>query len=756
MSSSQGRWPRGLMQSLLIASLLQLGACGGSAEQPTDSAAHAMASSHARNGSLQQLSEPKISPQNTPRQTSPRQTSPRQALPQQISLGRIDQARVIAAADEPQHWFTTGRTFSEERFSPLDQINVDNVRQLGFAWEYDLRTERGLEATPVVVDGVLFVSSAWSKVYALDARTGRELWSFDPKVDGQWARNACCDVVNRGVAVWQGKVYVGTLDGRLIALDATSGKPLWSQDTFIDRSRAYTITGAPRIAGDKVIIGNGGSESGVRGYITAYDTESGEMAWRFFTVPGDPRKPFEHPELEAAAKTWDPDSRWEAGGGGTAWDSMAYDPHLNLLYVGTGNASPFPRSLRSPKGGDNLYLCSILAIHPDSGRLAWYYQTTPGESWDYTAVQHIILADLRIGGTTRKVLMQAPKNGFFYVLDRATGELLSAQKYVEVNWASHVDLETGRPVLTGQGDYSKDAKRVRPGPFGGHNWQPMAFSPHTGLVYIPTLERSAYYAVNPNYKYFPRRSFNTGRDFTAEYIAQLRDGAVMTRRGALKAWDPIAQKEVWRVDYPWFYNGGLLATAGNLVFQGTTDGYLKAYRADSGELAGEVFVGTSIMAAPATYAIDGEQFIVVLAGYGGAALYEFPPGSAARKYGNAGRIVAFRLGGGKVPVPPAKDWNANVPALPERLPADRATLAHGQTLFGQLCGMCHVLTDEPGGYPNLLRMSPARHAIFDDIVLRGALASRGMASFADELRESDARAIHAYLIDMAYDVRGTR
>lgn len=713
---------RCLIRTLLIAGALNLGACGKTEEQTVEPAAAA----------------PKL------------HTAPK------TQYGRVDQPRVIAAADEPQNWFTTGRTFSEDRFSPLEQINAGNVQQLGFAWEYDLQTQRGLEATPVVVDGVLFASSTWSKVYSLDARTGRELWSFDPKVDGQWARNACCDIVNRGVAVWQDKVYVGTLDGRLIALHANTGKELWSQDTFIDRSRSYTITGAPRIAAGKVIIGNGGGELGVRGYITAYDAESGAMAWRFFTVPGDPKKPFEHPELAVAARTWDPNSRWEAGGGGTAWDSMAYDPQLNLLYVGTGNASPFPQSVRSPKGGDNLYLSSILAIHPDTGRLAWHYQTTPGESWDYTAVQHIILTDLKINGTMRKVLVQAPKNGFFYVLDRATGELLSAEKYVNVNWASHVDLKTGRPVLTGQGDYSKEAKRVAPGPFGGHNWQPMAFSPKTGFVYIPTLDRTAYFAADPKYKYIPRRSFNTGRDFTAEYVAQIRDGAVMTRKGALKAWDPVAQKEVWRVDYPWFYNGGLLATAGNLVFQGTTDGYLNAYTADTGKLAGEVFVGTSIMAAPATYAVDGEQFIAVLAGYGGAQLDEFLEGSAARKYGNAGRIVAFRLGGDKVPVPSEKDWNANVPPLPARMPVDSATLDHGGLLFGQHCGMCHVLDDSPSGYPNLLRMPPGKHAIFDEIVLRGALAGSGMATFANELSEADAHAVHAYLIDKAYEASAER
>ncbi len=572
----------------------------------------------------------------------------------------VDQARLAAADAEPHNWFTTGRTFAEERFSPLAQIHASNVAQLGVAWQYDLHTQRGLEATPVVVDGVLFTSSAWSKVHALDARTGKPLWSFDPGVPAAWAGKGCCDVVNRGVALWRGKVYVGTFDGRLIALDAASGHVAWQQDTIIDRLRSYTITGAPRIASGKVVIGNGGAEGGVRGYVTAYDADSGAFAWRFFTVPGDPAQPIEHPELELAARTWDPQSRWEAGGGGTAWDSMAYDAELNLLYVGTGNGSPFPIALRSPRGGDNLFLASILAIDPDTGRLVWHYQTTPGESWDYTAVQHMILADIQLEGRQRKVLMQAPKNGFFYVLDRRTGELLSAQKYVRVTWASHVDLRSGRPVPSGQADYAQQARHVAPGPFGGHNWQPMAFSPHTGLVYIPTIERSAYYALDRNYRYAPGLAVNTGRSLADESTAQQRDGVTLTSRGALKAWDPVSQREVWRVDYPWFYNGGLLATAGNLVFQGTTDGYLKAYAADSGRLLAEVFVGTSIMAAPMSYAIDGVQYIAVLAGYGGAAWNDYPPGSAALKYGNAGRLLAFRLGGKKVPVPPEIDEVANM------------------------------------------------------------------------------------------------
>jgi quinohemoprotein ethanol dehydrogenase len=669
-------------------------------------------------------------------------------------LGRADLARVRAADTEPENWYTTGRTLSEEHYSPLTQIDGANVGKLGFAWQYDMRTRRGLEATPVIIDGVMFVSGSWSRVYALDARDGRELWTFDPKVPGEWARNACCDVVSRGIAVWRGRVFVGTLDGRLIALDAANGKPLWSQDTLVDRSRSYTITGAPRIAGDKVIIGNGGGEIGVRGYVSAYDVMTGQLAWRFFTVPGDPAHPYEHPELEQAARTWDPESLWEAGGGGTAWDAMAYDADLDLLYVGTGNSNPYPIGLRSPAGGDNLFLSSILAIRATTGRLAWHYQTTPGETWDYTSVQHIILADLEIGGRPRKVLMQAPKNGFFYVLDRVTGELLSAKPYVPVNWASHVDMRTGRPVPTAEGDYSRVTRWVTPGTFGGHNWQPMAFSPQTRLVYIPTIESAEHFAVDREYPgYVPRLMNNVGRGRKAERHADEHSGRELPWRGALKAWDPVTQKEAWRIDYPYPYNGGLLATAGNLVFQGTTDGFLDAYDAASGKRLARITVGTSIMAAPASYSVDGQQYIAVLAGYGGALLSEYPQGSAAREYGNDGRIVAFRLGGGPVPLPSRVDWDANLPPLPEKMSTDPAVLDRGRVAFERACSACHTRDDEPNGYPNLLRLTPEKHRLFDEIVLRGAFAARGMASFADLLSESDTHALQAYLIDEAYKAR---
>jgi quinohemoprotein ethanol dehydrogenase len=664
------------------------------------------------------------------------------------AAGSADAARIAGADAEPDNWFTTGRSFSEERYSPLSGITADNVKRLGFAWQYDLRTARGLEATPIVVDGMMFTSSTWSKVYALHAATGREIWSYDPKVPGAWARRACCDVVNRGVAVYRGRVYVGTLDGRLVALDAATGNVLWERDTLVDRSRFYTITGAPRIAAGRIVIGNSGAEAGVRGYVSAYDALSGEMAWRFFTVPGPPDRPYEHPELEEAAKTWDPASRWDTGLGGTAWDAMAFDPKLGLLYVGTGNANPYPISLRSPRGGDNLYVSSILAIDAATGRLAWHYQTTPGDSWDFTATQHLILADLDIAGRRRNVIMQAPKNGFFYVLDRQSGELLSAGNYVDVNWASRIDAATGRPVFTGEGDYARRPRVVKPSTYGGHNWQPMAYSPETRLVYIPTIDSANHFSVDAHYTGYVAGRFNValGED--------PHDGAEeLPWRGALKAWDPVRQREVWRIDYPFPYNGGLLATAGNLVFQGTTDGFLKAYTADEGELAAEVYVGTGIMAAPMSYRVDGVQYIAVMAGFGGAQLPEFAPGSAARRHGNAGRIVAFRLDGGPVPVPPEVGRDEGIPEPPPRRPVQSAALERGRKAFFQICGACHRDDDQPSGYPNLLRMAAATHRSFDDIVLNGVLSARGMAGFGDLLDTQAAAEIHAYLIDRAHDLR---
>ncbi|MFI5320623.1 MAG: PQQ-dependent dehydrogenase, methanol/ethanol family, partial [Myxococcota bacterium] len=511
----------------------------------------------------------------------------------------VDDARLAGADAEPGNWLAHGRTWREQRFSPLAQIDASNVARLAPAWVYATGETRGHEATPLVVDGVMFVTLPWSIVVALDAATGRELWRHDPGVPRAWGRFACCDVVNRGAAAYRRKIYVGTLDGRLVALDAKTGARVWDVNT-IDRTKPYTITGAPRVARGLVFIGNGGAEFGVRGYVSAYDAETGALRWRFYTVPAAPDEPRENAALELAAKTWSPSSTWESGLGGTVWDSLAFDPALDLLYVGVGNASPYPRQIRSPGGGDNLFLASILALRVTTGELVWHYQTTPGENWDFTATQNMILADLPIGGRTRRVLMQAPKNGFFYVLDRATGELLSADKYVAVNWASHVDLATGRPVETGLGEWKDGERFMRPGPAGGHNWHPMAYSPQTRLVYIPAYALAYPFHQDPHFKQTPLR-FNTGEDFPA--MQRAIDGFERSLRlcapTRLTAWDPVKRERVWRVEHTGEMHGGVLATAGNLVFHGTgSDATLAAYRATDGELLWEAVAPTAVMAAP--------------------------------------------------------------------------------------------------------------------------------------------------------------
>ncbi len=669
--------------------------------------------------------------------------------------GWITRERLLLADAEPGNWFFSGRDFKEQHYSPLAQITSKNANTLGFAWQYDAsprrgQVQRGLEATPTVVDGIMYAAGAWGVVYALDARNGKEIWRYDPLVDGSYGRRACCDVVNRGLQVWEGRVYIGTLDGYLVALDARTGKQLWKADTFIDRRHSYTITSAPHIANGKIVIGNSGGEFGVRGYVSAYDARNGTFAWRFFTVPGDPKKGYEHPEMEAAAKTWDPESAWEAGGGGTVWGAMVYDPELNLLYVGTGNSSPYPIWYRSPKGGDNLYLASILAINPDNGRLKWHYQTTPGEIWDFTATQNMILAELPIEGRSRKVLMQAPKNGFFYVLDRENGQFISAEKFVQVTWASHIDKATGRPVLTGQGNYKDAPKLVFPGMAGGHNWYPMSYSPQTKLVYIPTMDVPFLYFNQPSFT-FKEGMLNMGAGaatppFDEQQQVYLKDQPPAVIKAQLKAWDPVLQKVVWSVPNEGIGNGGILSTAGNLVFQGTLSGKLNVYRADTGEKLHEIPTGTGIMAAPMTYTVGKKQYVAVMAGLGGVLQSFVKAGTIAAKYQNLGRILVFELGGKPVPFPPKQPPLADIPE-PPTFTASAEAIQQGATLFNTHCAECHssISRENPSGFPNLVYLTPEKHQLFKQIVLKGLLKDGGMAGFSDLLSESDAEAIQAYI-----------
>jgi quinohemoprotein ethanol dehydrogenase len=656
---------------------------------------------------------------------------------------QVDGERIQRADEEPGNWITHGRTYDESRFSPLDQINADNIGELGLAWAFETGVGRGHQATPMVVDGVMIFTLPWSVVHAVDAKTGEPLWSYDPVVPRESGRNACCDVINRGGALWKGKFYFATLDGRLIALDPATGEPAWEVMT-VDPEQPYTITGAPRIVKDKVIIGNGGAEYGVRGYFSAYDTETGEMVWRFYTVPGDPEEPFEHPELEAAAETWT-GRWWEMGGGGTAWDSMAYDPDLDLLYVGTGNGSPWSRKIRSPEGGDNLYLSSILALNPDTGRLVWHYQTTPADNWDYTATQHMILADLEIGGELRKVILQAPKNGFFYVLDRETGELLSADNYVTTTWASHVDMETGRPVETG-GDYGGDGRLILPSPSGGHIWHPMSFNPETGLVYIPALESAMIYVLKEDFEFQPGQ-WNTGIDFGAA-VAQLLSGEVEIpqEHGLLIAWDPVERKPAWTVRHPGIINSGLLSTAGNLVFQGTSDGRFVAYRADTGEKVWEIRTDISIIAPPVTYLVDGEQYIAVLAGFGGSAITGFDAFVAsAVTHVNHGRVLAFKLGG-EAEAPAVVAKRVLIPPAPPMREYDEEEIMRGHQLYHAYCFQCHGVAAVSSGVTSDLRfLSSSIRLAFDTIVHDGALLDKGMPGFDTVLDHEAIEAIQSYV-----------
>lgn len=656
----------------------------------------------------------------------------------------VDEAAIRATQHAGGEWLSHGRTYAEQRFSPLQQINADNVNQLGLAWYMDLDNTRGLESTPLFHDGVLYTSMSWSRVIAVDAATGKQLWHYDPEVERVKARTSCCDAVNRGVALWGDKVYVGTLDGRLIALDAKTGKPVWSQQTT-DPAKPYSITGAPRVVKGKVIIGNGGAEYGVRGFVSAYDAVSGKLAWRFYTVPGDPSLPYEHPELREAARTWQGDQYWKLGGGGTVWDSMAYDPELDLLYVGTGNGSPWNREVRSPGGGDNLYLSSILAIRPDSGKLAWHYQVTPGDSWDFTATQQITLAELNIDGAPRKVLMQAPKNGFFYVLDRTNGKLISAEKFGKVTWAEKVDLSTGRPVEAPGVRYEKEPIVMWPSPFGAHNWHSMSFNPDTGLVYIPYQEVPGVYR-NEGKDFVARKAFNTAAGF-----ADATDVPSSVVSGALLAWDPVKQRAAWKVPYPTHWNGGTLSTAGNLVFQGTASGQMHAYSADKGQALWQFEAQSGIVAAPMTFELAGRQYVAIMAGWGGVAT--LTGGESMNQAGmkNRSRLLVFALDG-KAHLPAV----ATVAARPERVPAPvtaaPAQVQAGKQLYGQFCSVCHGMGTISGGLvADLRQSSDATREHFQQIVLQGALKPLGMPSFDDALTPAEVEQIKAYVMAREYE-----
>lgn len=676
--------------------------------------------------------------------------------------GGIDAQDLLEADANTSEWITHGRTYSEQRFSPLNQINTGNVGELGLAWYADMDTARGQEATPLVIDGKLYLTTAWSKVKAFDAATGELLWQYDPQVPGETAVKACCDVVNRGLAAWGDSLFLGTLDGRLVKLDRDTGKVEWGKLT-VDPSLSYTITGAPRIIDGKVIIGNGGAEFGVRGYVAAYDAQDGEELWRFYTVPSGGEDENSPEYLRRAAETWSGGvlgSESGIGGGGTVWDSMAYDPELDLLYIGVGNGSPWNRAYRSPgpdgRGeGDNLYLSSIIALRPDSGEYVWHYQTTPGETWDYTATQHIILADMEIDGEMRQVLMQAPKNGFFYVLDRATGEFISAEPYIAQNWAKGID-ENGRPIENPETriDLTGKPAMVMPGALGGHNWHPMAYHPGENLVYIPAFEAAMIYAPEEDWKPDRARGFNVGYDLGAGDLPPdqgIRREVTGTLKGMLVAWDPVAQEPRWIVEHPGPWNGGVLATGGGLVFQGTAGSEFNAYDAATGEKLWGFDAQTGVVAPAVTYAIDGEQYVAVLAGWGGAYALSVDGQAIAdlAPVQNISRLLVFKLGA-KAQLPPRAEL-ARLPLDPPPSRASAETIALGAKKYARYCAVCHAPAAVGSTVlPDLRRSGTlGNREAFMAVVHDGILAENGMASFSESLSREEIDAIREYIIARA-------
>jgi quinohemoprotein ethanol dehydrogenase len=648
------------------------------------------------------------------------------------AAARVDMQRLLNADKEAGQWLTHSRTFDEQYFSPLRKITDGNIGNLGLAFFVDLPTNQNVETTPLMIDGVLYVTLPWSKVMAVDAKTGKQLWLYDPKVAGAWNINICCGVDNRGAAAWNGKIIFGTLDGRLIALDAKTGKPVWTIKAT-PNERRYSITSAPRIANGKIFIGSAGAEFDARGYIDAYDVETGKLLWRFWTIPDDPAKGFENDAMRMAAATWKTPGWWTGGGGGTVWDAITYDPVNDLVMFGTGNGTPQDAVRRDAGGGDNLFLTSIVALHAKDGSYAWHYQTNPWETWDYDTGQQLTLVDMAIDGKQRRVVMQASKNGMFYVLDAATGKLLSAKAYTDVNWNTGVDMATGRPIEVpeARANVAGKAFNLVAGPAGGHAWQSMSYSPITKLVYIPATthwqmtgpaaERQKYLAEHPN--------------------------APNTFSGRLMAWDPVAQKEMWRSEE--FLNptggvqvtAGALATAGNVVFHGNLPKQeFSAYRATDGKKLWGFGTKTAVLANPISYEVSGEQYVAIAVGGPMPGGYYAP---------NGARLLVFKLGG-KTALPDLPPFT-EAPIIRTPQFADAATVSKGAQVFESQCQLCHGRNGAARSTFPDLRRSPAllSQELMDNIVLKGVRSEQGMASFKDYLKDGDTVALRAYLISVA-------
>lgn len=652
----------------------------------------------------------------------------------------------ISDSSRTGDWLAYGRTHDEQRFSPLTQIDSGSVARLRPDWYLDLPLDNALVSTPLAIDGVLYFVGDMNVVRAVDGASGELLWEHDPRIAEHltYRRRASGWIHNRGITAWGDRIFQATWDGRLIALDAATGEPIWVQRTFEENSGLY-ITGAPKAFKGKVLIGNGGTESvPTRGYVSAYDAETGELAWRFHIVPGNPADGFESDAMAMAASTWTGEW-WKYGGGGNAWHGFTYDAELDQLYIGTGNGAPWNHKVRSPGGGDNLFLCSVVALDPDTGEYLWHYQTTPGESWDYTSNMDIVLADLTLDGRPVKAILHAPKNGFFYVIDRTNGRLLSADPYAEVTWADRIDMRTGRPVETQNARYANGPARIAPSIAGAHSAQAMSYNPQTRLVYLPTIHAAGIFNDSDvDLENWAPGEFRIG---VATSWQPEDDGARFS--ASLQAWDPVTRKTVWEVPQPGLANSGTLTTAGNLVFAGREDGRLVAYDAESGELLWQYDLGLGISAPPITFAIDDTQYIAVLVGFGGGVASGIM-GSRAPNHGwrygrQTRRLVAFALDGqARLPVqPPA--GNA-APIATENFTVEIARSEQGEAPFELFCAGCHGPAAAAAGMaPDLRASAIVMEAwAFTSVVRDGARRARGMPGF-DDFTDEELLALRHYI-----------
>ena len=673
------------------------------------------------------------------------------AQAEQPAAANVTNERLLNAANEPSQWLAYGGDYEEQRYSRLQQINTGNVKDLGLAWFADFDSNLSQNSTPLYIDGVIYASTPWSIVYAYEAKTGALLWKFNPRTPREWARKVCCGLVNRGIAAWNGKIYVGTFDAKLIAIDANTGKEVWSTYT-LDQNKInlpterYSITMAPRIARGKVIIGNSGSEFGVRGYISAYDAETGKLLWRYYTVPGNPADGFENEQMKTAAATWSGEW-WKLGGGGTVWDTAIYDPVNDLVIFGTGNGTPWNQKFRDPESGDNLFLSSIMAVKLETGEYVWHYQATPAETWDYDASSPMTIANITLEGQQRRVVMQASKNGFFYMLDVASGELLRAEPFTEVNWADGVDMATGRPRTRPEARYQDASFNLLPGVQGAHGWHPNAYNPETGLIYIATQHAYSPMVADPNYQ--PSDvGFNLGINFGASFTYYAENPkAPRGFEGFVQAWDPVAGKQVWRSESNQGPTGSVLATAGGLIFQGSGSGQeFRAYDARTGDKLWSMQAQTAVLAGPISYELDGQQYIAVNVGGNQQGGYYAP---------NYSRLLVFALNS-KVQLPPVQEY-IPPPLDPPPATAAAEVVNAGRSVYSQFCAVCHGEEGQTrgGGVSPDLTRSPMLHSqeSFDTVVLWGALTERGMGSFGEALKTEDTQAIRAFIIARANELK---